>query len=177
MFSFYEKILLEQVRRGNRRAFAKLYNEYIEKIYRFIYFRTYDQEKARELTSEVFIKIFDYLLKGKEIESFRAFLYQTARHLIIDFYRTKSADVSLDEAREIPVEKDINDLIDQKLEVEKIGRYLSALKPEHQEIVILRFFEGLPFKEIAKIVGESEENVRTIASRSVKKLKESLGAL
>ncbi|MFN3301951.1 MAG: RNA polymerase sigma factor, partial [Patescibacteria group bacterium] len=148
--------------------------EYVEKIRRFILFKISQKEVAEELTNSVFIKTLNYLLEGQEIENFRAFLYQTARRLVIDFYRTKSYEVPLDEALKISVDKDINKIIDQKLEIEKIKKYLSILKPEHQEIVILRFFEGLPFKEIAKIVGQSEENVRTIASRSIKKLKEYL---
>lgn len=173
-FSFWEKILLHQVRRGNARAFANLYNKHVKEIQRFILFKISNKEVAEELTHSVFSKTLDYLLQGNEIKNLRAFLYQSARHLIVDFYRKKNLEVSLEEALNIPSFSNHQQKVDQELEIEKIKKYLSFLKPEHQEIILLRFFEGLPFKEIAQIVNQTEANVRAIASRGIKKLKERL---
>lgn len=174
MWYLQEKILLHQVRRGNQAAFSRFYNEYVDKIQRFVLFKVSNKEKAEELTNTIFTQILNYLLEGKEIKNFRAFLYQTARNLIIDFYRTRRQEISLEEAKEVSFLPDYHQNIDREMEIEKIREHLSFLKPEHQEIILLRFFEGLSFREIAQIVNQTEENVRTIAYRGIKKLKEAL---
>jgi|YelNatPaOPRAMG01_1025707.scaffolds.fasta_scaffold199468_2 RNA polymerase sigma-70 factor (ECF subfamily) len=174
MLRIQEKILIHQVKKGNQNAFAKLYKEYVDEIYRFIFFKISKSEIAEEITQTVFTKALNYLLDGEKVENFRALLYQIARNLIIDFYRLKHQEVSLEEAKEIPFVPDYQKNLDQEIEIEKIKKYLSLLKPEQQEIILLRFFEGLSFKEIAKITGQSESNVRQIASRSIKILKKHL---
>ena len=175
MLRIQEKILLHQIRRGNQTAFARLYNEYINEIRRFIFFKISQPEIAEELTQTVFTKTLNYLISGQKIKNFRAFLYQIARNLVIDFYRNyRHQEVSLEEAKEIFFSPDYHQRLDQKIEVEKIKKYLSFLKPEHQEIILLRFFEGLPFKTIAEITKQKESNVRTIAHRAIKELRKRL---
>jgi len=174
MLRIQEKILLHQIRRGNQTAFAKLYNEYVDKIQRFILFKISKKEIAEEMTQNVFAKTLNYLLGGGEIKNFRAFLYQTARHLVIDFYRKRHLEISLEEAQEISFSPDYHQKIDQKMEIEEIKKHLSFLKPEHQEIILLRFFEELPFRDIAKITGQKEATLRMIAHRGIKELKEKL---
>ncbi len=176
MFSFWEKILLEQIRRGNPRAFAKLYDFYAEKIQRFIFFKVSRQEVAEELTNSVFTKILNYLLEGSEIKNFRAFLYQTARNLVIDFYRSRREEISLEEVSERDFEenKDLGKGIDIKLDLGKIEKALRKIPDRYREVLILRFIEELSFKEIAKIIDQKEATVRMSVHRGIKELREQL---
>ena len=174
MFRFEEKILLYQISKGNERAFAKFYDSYRESLYRFILLKVSEKEKAEELTNNVFIKIYEYLRQGKKIENLRALLYQTARNLIIDFYRQKKQqDLSIDEFKEknISEEKRLEKEVDTKLSLEKVEENLKKLPDLDQEVIILRFIEGLPFKEIAKILGINEETAKQRSHRALKKLK------
>lgn len=178
MLRIQEKILIHRAKRGDQSAFARLCEEYRDKIYHFVYFRVSDKEKVQDLTSEIFFKILDTLVRGKtEIEDFRAFLYQTARNLIIDFYRANSKkDISLDEVieKEIGEETDLVGGLDIKIDLLKIEEALKKIPDRYREIIILRFVDELSFKEIAKIVDESESNVRQIVSRGLKLLRREL---
>jgi len=169
---FIEKIIIEQVRQGNQHAFARIYKTYEEPIYRFIYFRVGGKEIAQDLTSEVFLKILDFL-KNKEtkIDNFRAFIYKTASNLVTDFYRLKKITVSLDETREIFLPSNLEESVDKNIQFEEIKKYFSQLKPEYREPVLLHYFEGLPYKDIAEILGESEANVKMRSHRGIKILK------
>ena len=169
---FIEKIIIEQVRQGNQHAFARIYKTYEEPIYRFIYFRVGGKEIAQDLTSEVFLKILDFL-KNKEtkIYNFRAFIYKTASNLVTDFYRLKKITVSLDETREIFLPSNLEESVDKNIQFEEIKKYFSQLKPEYREPVLLHYFEGLPYKDIAEILGETEANVKMRSHRGIKILK------
>lgn len=174
MFKFQEKIFLHQIKNGSEQAFAALYDTYRNKIYRFIYFKVSDGEKAQELANEVFLKVYDYTKEGREIDNFQAFIYKIARNLIIDFYRSKRDEVSIEEAPEIISSTDTVEEIDQKMAMDKVKKYLALLNSEYQEPVRLHYFEGLSFKEIAEIIGESEVNARMRAHRGIKQLKQLL---
>jgi RNA polymerase sigma-70 factor (ECF subfamily) len=175
--SFWERILLEQVKRGNARAFAHLCETYREKIYSFIYFRISNREIVEELTNEVFTKILDYLAKGGKIKNFRPFLYQTTRNLIIDFYRGKDKqEISLEEFQEedFKEEKDLAEQIDTKIDLKRIEGALRQIPDRYREVLVLRFIDGLSFKEIAEITNQNQVNVRQLASRGLKLLRKQL---
>lgn len=177
MFKFQEKILLHQVKNGNQQAFAKFYDFYRDKIYRFIYFRISDENLAQDFTNDTFIKILSYLNQGQEIESFQSFLYQTARNLIIDFYRQKGqAEMPIDEfvSENIPEERDLVAEVEDKFEIEKIQSALSQIPDHYREVIVLRFIEDLPFKEVAKIIGLKEDHTRMLAHRGLKLLRKQL---
>ena len=174
MFKITEKILFHQIRNGDEQAFTIFYNKYRVKIYRFIYFKVSSEEKAEDLTNDTFTKVFRYLQSGEEIENFQAFLYKTARNLVIDFYRTRKEEVSLENAKEIEADIDASKEVDDKMKIETINKYLSGLSPEYIKVVQLHFFDELSFKEIAEITGDSEGSVRMRAHRGMSKLKKQL---
>jgi len=172
VFKFIEKHIIKRVRAGDQIAFSKIYQAYEQPIYRFIYFRVSDKEKAQDLTSEVFIKVLDCLKNSQsEIGNFRAFIYKTARNLIIDFYRTRKFPLSLEEIRDLPSREDLKQKVEKSSQLSQIKKYFQQLKPEYQEPVLLHFFAGLPYKEVAKILGESEANVKMRSYRGIKALK------
>ena len=78
-------------------AFGELYNIYVDQIFRFIYFKVSRKEEAEDLTAEVFLKTWQYINeeKAKKIDNLKAFLYQTARNSVIDFYRKKNPTENL----------------------------------------------------------------------------------
>jgi len=89
-----EKKLVYSVRvKKDPSAFAELYDSYVEKIYRFVYFKINSKEEAEDIVSSVFLKVWTYLIEytEKEIDSFSGLIYRVARNAIIDFYRERGA--------------------------------------------------------------------------------------
>ena len=175
MLKIFEKILIQQIKKGDEQAFAQFYNTYQGRIYRFVYFKVSDEEKAQDLTNEVFMKAFNYLKddEAHEIENFQAFIFKTARNLVIDFYRTRKQNISLDAISEIASKKeDVSQKIDDKLDIEKVAKAIKQLPNDYREIIILRFVDGLSFEEISHSVGKSLGSCRMLAHRGIKKIKE-----
>jgi RNA polymerase sigma-70 factor (ECF subfamily) len=172
MLRIFEKILINQIKKGDEQAFAQFYDTYKDKIYSFIYFKVPGKEKADDLVNDTFLKVYRYLKDGHDIDNFQAFLYKTARNSVIDFYRTQQQNVSLDSISEIFFKEDVSNKVDDKLEGEKITAAIKQLPDNYQEIIILRFIDGLSFEEISQSTGKSLGNCRMLAHRGIKKLKE-----
>jgi len=173
MFRIFERVLVQQIKKGDEQAFAQFYNAYKAKIYAFIYFKVSDQEKAHELTNEVFMKAFRYLKNNEshKIENFQALLYKIARNLVIDFYRTRRQNVSLEAVSEIVSKEDVSKRIDDKLNIEKVAKAVKQLPEDYREIIILRFIDGLSFSEISHSTGKSLGSCRMLVYRGIKKIK------
>lgn len=144
-----------------KRKFVKFYNDYHSPIQRFIYFRVNAREVAEDLTTEVFLKCFNYFKKIKP-ENPRAVLYKIARNLVIDYYR-KNRDIRLEQETQAE-DKHFTDL----------HKALDKLKDEQKEVVVLFYFEGFKHQEIAQIIGKKEIAVRSILHRAKRQLKQHL---
>lgn len=173
-----EKIFLFKIEtKKDPEAFGQLYDLYIEKIYRFVYFKVGNKEEAEDLVSEIFLKVWNYLLSEdrKEIASFSGLVYKIARNCLIDFYRsrsTKTANLTLEMVENLTIESKDFKKIELGQEVEDLLVYLRKLKQDYQEVLVLRYIEELDISEIAEILGMSRVGVRVTLHRAIKKLKE-----
>src|SRR3989338_11581242 len=86
-----EKILLFKLQvEQDPEAYAALYDLYVKRIYRFVFFKVSSHEEAEDITSEVFLKAWRYITEKKSaVESFSGLLYRLARNSIVDSYRAK----------------------------------------------------------------------------------------
>ncbi len=174
--------------KGNKEDQAELkriYEEYQSNIYRFVLLRVSHEETASDISQEVF----HHLLKatrGKEryIENIRAFLYQIARNLLIDHYRTNIVTYSLEaEGEDGEYTHEIADkepgadvMIDREYTAEEIRKALSAVKQQHREIVEMRYLEQLEMSEIAERLGKSEGAIRVQIHRAIDELRDYFSA-
>jgi RNA polymerase sigma-70 factor (ECF subfamily) len=154
--------------------FLELYDAHVGKIYRYIYFRVNAEELAQDLTSEVFLKSWQYL-SSKSVGNPRAFFYQIARNLITDFYRKKDKmPIALSEITDRPISDKSDsplDLAAVSSDMTSVKQALRQLSPDYQEIVIWRYLDELETKEIAEILNKSEGAVRTLLSRALGELR------
>lgn len=160
-----------------QKIFSQIYDDYIDRIYRFIFFKVNSQEIAEDLSSETFLRCWEKFRQNQsQIENPQAFLYQIARNLIIDHYRQKDRAqfVSSDY---VPITDPRTDLEEKSLfssDLETIKASLANLKSDYQEIIIWHYIDDLSINEIAKMLNKSEGAVRVTLHRALKSLKHEL---
>jgi len=170
-----EKKAIIGFQNGDPDAFAALYDAYVSRIYSFIYFKTHHRETAEDLTSKTFMKALDGLESfDAKKGSFSNWLYSIARNNVIDFYRIRKSEYDINDIWDLSSSDDVERDIEAKQKLEKIEKYLRKLKSEHREIIILRVWNEMSYKEISEIVGKSEASCKMIFSRSLKELKKEM---
>ncbi|MEK7638080.1 MAG: RNA polymerase sigma factor [Patescibacteria group bacterium] len=152
--------------------FIAAFDEHSDAIFRFCYAQTGWRELARDLTQDTFARVWRYLIQGKSVQQMRPFLYQTARNALIDHSRRPSAQ-SLDELQETGF-----DVADEctpsplvSASAAEAVRLAGALEEPYREVVLLRYVEALMPREIAEIIGESENVVSVRITRGMQKLR------
>lgn len=173
-----KNILFLRVKNKDHQAYGEFYDLYVDKIYRFVFFKVNSVEDARDLTSEVFLKVWQYLKDDKKIKNLNAFVYMVARNAVIDFYRLKSrkeeneefiTELHLGIADDGLLLKQIGDA-----EVKEVLSALNKLKDEYREVIILYYLDQLSVKEISRVVGKTPGAVRVLIHRAINALKSSI---
>src|SRR4030042_1255875 len=181
MSKFKEKILLIKINSKDEETFAEVYDLYMEKIYRFIYFKVSNKEDAEDLAAEVFFKAWQYINAGKIVNSLNAFLYSIARNKVVDYYRkkTRTKQVNLEHSDAERIEDDKADnmaaIIDGEIGFNHLMAFLNKLKAEYREALLLKYVGDLSIAEIADILGKSKGNVRVLIHRALEALREMMG--
>ena len=141
-------------------------------IYRFIYYKTFNKETAEDLTSEVFHKaLFKITSFDLDKGSFSTWLYQIARNRVIDYYRTAKSVVPLEDVFDMGIDERTPETLDAIAKLGEVTEYLQTLGAKQREIITLRVWEEKSYREIALIVGGSEDSVKMSYSRSIKELR------
>jgi RNA polymerase sigma-70 factor, ECF subfamily len=160
--------------------FSKIYDTYVEKIYRFVYLRINSKEEAQDITSQVFLNFLSKSnkitkLNTEDVVSLQAFLYRIAKNLVIDTYRKKGqVTFSLDDENidnKIPVVNTTEDKLDDNNHLELIKEKLNRLRSPYWEVVVWHYLEELDLDTIAKILNKTPGNTRVILHRGLNQLK------
>lgn len=163
--------LIGRAQKGEVEAFGKVYDLLVDRIYRFVLFKTGDVMVAQDITSETFMRGWRHLNKV-EHRNFRAYLFKIARNLVVDHYQQRKRTVRLPEGDWLADPKvNVERGFIKKQAIEELYKALSKLPKNYLEVVSLRFLEGLSVKETAAIIGKSSSAVRVIQHRAIKKLK------
>ena len=167
--------LIKNCQKGRLEDFTGLYELYVRKIYDFIYFKTYHRETAEDLASQTFIKALENIntydfTKG----SFNSWLYRVAGNTVIDHYRTRKIEANVEDIWDLADDVTVTTDLDNQAQLSEVRQYLKKFSPQQREIVILRLWQQLSYKEIAEITGLTEANCKMIYSRIINKLKSEL---
>ena len=159
---------------SNKDAFKEIYVRYIDKVYRFVYSRTGNKTSAEDITSDTFITLINILPAFRGDSSLKSFIFGIAINKIRQFWSTnqKNQMESFDEeTQEIFIDDD-----DNEAEVDKIlvvvNSILDKLPENYKSILQQRFINGKNIKDTANLLNLSEENVRVIQFRAIKKARE-----
>lgn len=167
-----EKEVITLCQKWNLDHFGVLYETYVDKIYKFVYLKTYDKSLAQDITSETFLKALDKIktFKNNEESSFKAWIYRIAYNMIIDDYKVVNRKVSIDEVIEQWYDVDFGNDLDNKDKLKEIFEFFDTLNPKHKQILIMRIWDDLSFKEISELSWESVDNCKKIVSRTLIKV-------
>lgn len=158
-----------------KKKLIEAYDAHSDAIYRHCYFRVFKKTRAEELVQDTFMKTWEYMRKGKEIDNIRAFLYKVANNLIIDESRKKK-EQSLDELIEqnIFAEPSYREekIFEHNIILAEVKEKMKNLGEEDQNLITLRYFDDLDPKDISEVTGDSANNVSVKLNRALTKLKQ-----
>lgn len=167
--------VLRACQQGDSAQFGVLYDMYFDRVYRFIYYKTFHTETAEDLTSQTFMKALEHIVDYDQAKgSFLNWIYQIARHTVIDHYRQVKPQLSIDDMWDLQSKQDIALDVERVQLIEKIQNYLQTLNSEQREIITLRLWEGFTYKEIAKVLGKTEASCKMMYLRAVTKMQEQI---
>ena len=163
MYTNTDSWLIEQYKSGNEKALATLIERHQKDLFSFIFYKLMDEDLANDIFQDTFMKIIVTLKEGRYNEEGKFILWakRIAHNLIIDHFRLKSKHAKVSETTYDNEEFSIFDLIagkeenvEEKLVSQQIQndlmKMLVCLPENQQEVIKLRFFDGLSFKEIAE---------------------------
>lgn len=168
-----ENVIL-RAKSGDKEAFEFLYKEMYQPLFRFVLFRTRDEEKTKDIVSEVFVRFYEsldrYEIKMKPIN----YLMTIAMRLIINDTKKKKA-LALDEDAEefIPSEEEsIEDILNTEVDFSNVREIIEELGESEKDVITLKYLNDFSNSEVSEMIQKSEGNVRVIEFRALKKIRD-----
>lgn len=151
---------------GNNRAFDELLSRNQSKLFSYILFVVRDEDKANDLFQETFVKVITKLHQGRYVDSgkFGAWIMRIAHNVIMDWYREQRSRNLIEPTDENDLSNlSGNDVLDSNVEnryvndqiMVDVKNMMNMLPPTQREVVFMRFYQDLSFKEIAEMTGVS----------------------
>ena len=168
-----ERALLERARAYDPAALGELYDRYAPKMYAYIFRRVGDASLAEDLTSELFLRVLNAVQNERAWrDSFVAWLYRIAHNLVVDTYRRRPPPmVALDD---LPLESDADDPAEVAQASPDRARLRAAivkLTPDQQQVLALRYGEGLTARETASVRQKTTGAVEAMQHRALAALR------
>lgn len=155
------------------KEFIEACSMHTDSLFRYCFFKVSDREVAKDLVQDTFMKTWNYLTKGEEIDNIRAFFYRILNNLIIDEYRKKKS-ISLEILEESGFEPEFNEveILENNIDATYALSLLDKIPQMYKDIIVLRYVEDLSIKEIALITNQPENTVSVKLHRGLKKAQE-----
>jgi RNA polymerase sigma-70 factor (ECF subfamily) len=170
-----DQIILNRAIQGDHEAFGKLYEDYVERIFNYVYYRTGNHHDAEDLTARVFFRamrrIPQYEERGLPVS---AWLYRIAHNLVANWHRDRGRrpEISLDEGFTTAHHSDHPETTLMQLEEQDhLLKIIRDLPPERQQLIILKFVEHMSNAEIGQIMGRTEGAVKSLYHRTLLSLR------
>ena len=156
-----------------------LINEYSSGLLRYIRQHTANTEDAEDILQDVYMSVYEHCAEfDPEKCNEQAWLFIIAKRKLIDYYRRKKDNQSLDamEEWEVPGVDSMSQATNIISARQTVANALAKLDERSRKIVVYKYFNGLSGDEIAKKMGLSVQNVRTILSRALDSMEDTIGA-
>lgn len=171
-----EERLIQRAQRGDRQAFADLYERFQPAIYTYLYYRIDDPASAEEIACEVFTRmvqnIRQYEIRG---QPFLAWLYAIARNLRVDYYRDNGKTQLVDLEETLPTrDYDPIELFEFKVKRECLKKALRYLTEDQQFVILAKFVEARSNLEIARLMDKPEGAIKSLQHRALAALRRAI---
>jgi RNA polymerase sigma-70 factor (ECF subfamily) len=158
-------------------AFTALYEQFMPKVYRYISFRIRDENVVQDLTSAVFEKaLTKFSSFNPQKASFSTWIFTIAHNTVIDHYRVYKKNEYIEQDSVVNNSVQYPSPDDEAIKTEntlKLRSFLSRLNKREQEVIILKYSNGMSNREIAEVMNLTETNVGSILCRTIRKLRNS----
>ncbi len=178
-----EANLVRRAKSGDREAYASLYQVYLNAIYRYIYFRIDQVEDAQNLTEQVFINAWEALPVYQDRgQPFSSWLYTLARYKVLDYRRGKKGSQTENEVISA-IQADNHNrtsvlkLIIQSQDTQSLAKAIARLPEDQQQVIILRFIEGLNQDEVSRLLMKNGAVCRKLQYRALSSLNQVMSHL
>ncbi|MCD6568491.1 MAG: sigma-70 family RNA polymerase sigma factor [Dehalococcoidia bacterium] len=171
------ELLIERAKSDDTDAFGKLYDMYVDRIYRHVYYRVGNAADSEDLTQEVFMKAWQAIGRYRITDTpFLAWLMRISHNLIVDSYRKKKRDESYldDDSWIIDSAPTPEEAAELGYDRRRLRRAILRLHGDQQQVLIMHFIEGFTYTEIASSLGKKEGAVRVIQHRALTRLRQIL---
>jgi len=170
-----EQELLTQAGQLNSRALAEIYDLYSPRLYRYSMRLLGDDCAAEDCVSESFSRFLKALQTGKGPRDYlQAYLFRTAHNLIVDHYRRHAEHPTEELDEDLPQAENAEDTADQNLRQNRVRAALHQLTEDQQQVVALKFLEGLENEEIARVLHKPVGAVKSLQHRALAQLQKIL---
>lgn len=179
MPEYNESEVLSRATQGEREAFGEIYEQYVGRIFNYVYYRTGNVEDAEDLTARVFYRALHHIRSYRDRGvPFSAWLYRIAHNLVANWHRDRSRrqEIPLSDTPNLPYRGEMPEqaLMDYEERRGLMG-IIRSMPPERQELLILKFVDHLSNAEIGQIMGRSEGAVKSLYHRTLLALRDDAG--
>jgi RNA polymerase sigma-70 factor (ECF subfamily) len=173
-----EESLVQRAKQHDQEAFAQLYEEYFDKIYRYVAFKIGDRTEAEDMTQQVFLKALQSIssFKWKGIP-FSAWLYRIAHNQVVDYLRKKKRHpATIPDESLVSSGRDSNPqlIAEHSLDIEQLLEATKRLTEAQREVISLRFTGELSTAQVSKIMGKSQGAVKALQHSAIVALRKAL---
>ncbi|MBX4187419.1 MAG: RNA polymerase sigma factor [Candidatus Doudnabacteria bacterium] len=170
-----ESEIIAQCKAGDWQNFDTIYDQYLPKIYQYVFYRLRHKQIAEDVTSQIFLKAVQHLGSFKQGQApFGAWLYRIARNAVIDSVRRQKPVSDLETAMGVSSPDNVMRQIDAKVSLQAAQKQMQKLPDLQREVLTLRVWDELSHREIANILEISEDSSKVALSRAIANLKQSM---
>lgn len=174
-----EATLVDAAVEGDSVAFAALYDRHLARVYRHCYYRTSNRADAEDLTQQTFLQAWQAIGRYRRGASpFIAWLLTISQNLAMSHHR-KAREIATSDLQLVVTEEaaDPTAALSTALMRDEVRAAILRLRPERQQVILLRFIEGFSVAEVAAVLGKTENNTRVIQHRALADLRRLLAGL
>jgi RNA polymerase sigma-70 factor (ECF subfamily) len=177
-----EKELIEACKRGDSSAFKQMYERYKDKVYCLSFYMIGDREAARDISQQIFLKVFTSIMTFQHRASFGSWLFRLSVNVCRDHQRSvRRMRIFSTSGPALLHDRDSKRSVDEDLRkehaAEMVQKAVMKLSPKLRTVVVLKYLEDLSYSQIAELLGCSMGTVSSRLNRSHKILAEQLKEL
>lgn len=163
--------LVKKAKGRDPEAFGRLYDEYVDQIFRYIFYKVGNFQESQDLTGQTFLKAFENIdsYEMRDV-AFSSWLYRIAHNLVVDYFRkeSKREKVPIEEQSPTPSNRgNPVDTVMADLDSERLYRAMQKLTHNQREVLVLKFIDNLSNAQVSEIMGISVGAVKSTQKRGL----------